>query len=65
MRRIAVVCLSLSSPLTGCRRPQVPPVPTETPAQEADRVLAIAQDLEKQGETRRAFAAYPDHPQLP
>jgi TolA-binding protein len=28
------------------------------PEEEADRVLAIAADLEKQGKTRQAFAAY-------
>jgi hypothetical protein len=60
MRSIAILCLFLSSFMTGCAGPDSPSVPVSaaTPEQEAHRVLAIAQDLEKQGETKKAFAAY-------
>jgi hypothetical protein len=62
MRPIAIACLFLSSLVTSCAGSnagsQAPPVSAVTPGQEADRVLAIAQDLEKQGDTKKAFAAY-------
>ncbi len=60
MRAIAIVGLFLFSVMTGCAGSgsQAPPVSAATPEQEADRILAIAQDLEKQGNTKKAFAAY-------
>ncbi len=58
MRPIAIVCLVLPLLITGCTGSQAPPVSAATSEQDADRVLAIAQDLEKQGDTKRAFAAY-------
>ncbi len=62
MRPIAMGCLFLSSVMTGCAGSnagsQPPTASAVTPEQEADHVLAIAQDLEQQGDTRKAFAAY-------
>ena len=42
----------------GCGPSQTRSVAMVNPEQEADRVLAIAADLEKQGKTKQAFAAY-------
>ncbi len=61
MRSIALVSIFLASFIIGCGgsgsgTPLA--VSAATPEQEADRVLAIAQDLEKQGEHKKAFAAY-------
>jgi hypothetical protein len=42
----------------GCGSSQSPPVSAAASEQEADRVLAIAQTLERQGDTKEAFAAY-------
>ena len=62
MRPIAIVCFFLSSLMTGCQESnsgsQASPSSAATPEQEADRVLAIAQDLETHGDTKEAFAAY-------
>jgi outer membrane protein assembly factor BamD (BamD/ComL family) len=42
----------------GCGPSRAPAAAIVNPEEEADRVLAIAADLEKQGKTRQAFAAY-------
>jgi hypothetical protein len=60
MRAIAAVCIVLSALVAGCggASSPAPTASAATPEQDADRVLAIAQDLEKQGDTKKAFAAY-------
>ena len=60
MRPTAILCFFLSSLIAGCEGSgtQSPPVSAARPEQEADRVLAIAQNLETQGDTKKAFAAY-------
>ena len=60
MRIIAVFCLCVCSFVIGCARSdsEMAAVASATPEQEAERILAIAQDLEKEGKTQRAFAAY-------
>ncbi len=42
----------------GCGTSRTPSVAVVNPEHEADRVIAIAADLEKQGKTKQAFAAY-------
>ena len=57
--RYATLCLSTMLLLAyGCGPSQTPSIAMVNPEQEADRVLAIAADLEKQGKTKQAFAAY-------
>jgi hypothetical protein len=57
--RYTALCLSTMLLLAyGCGPSHTPSVAMVNPAQEADRVLAIAADLEKQGKTKQAFAAY-------
>jgi TolA-binding protein len=60
MRLIAILCLFLVSLMTGCEGAgsQAPPVSAAKSKLEADRVLAIAHELEEKGETKKAFAAY-------
>jgi hypothetical protein len=61
MRPVPIAWFFLSLVLTGsegCGSSHAPPVSAATPEVEADRVLAIAQDMERQGNTKQAFAAY-------
>ena len=61
MRPISSAWFVLSLLLTGsegCGSSQAPPFSAVNPEEEADRVLAIAQDMERQGNTKQAFAAY-------
>jgi hypothetical protein len=61
MRLLACVSMLLASLMIGCGGSDSGTplaVSGATPEQEADRVLAIARDMEKQGENKKAFAAY-------
>jgi hypothetical protein len=61
VRPVTIAWFFLSLLLTGsagCGSSHAPPVPATTPEQEADRILAIAQDMERRGDTKQAFAAY-------
>jgi TolA-binding protein len=62
MRQIAVVALTISWLSAGCggwgSGSQAPAVVVGSPEQDAARVFALALSLEKEGETKKAFAAY-------
>lgn len=59
MRIPAILALSVSMSLTACGRSgTATPREPGPPEQEASRILGLARDLEKGGETKKAFAAY-------
>ncbi|MGP0064463.1 MAG: hypothetical protein ACLQGP_12810 [Isosphaeraceae bacterium] len=61
MRLAAIICLLLASLMVGCAGSDAGSqavASSSTPEQDAERVLAIAEDLEKQGDHKKAFAAY-------
>jgi outer membrane protein assembly factor BamD (BamD/ComL family) len=60
MRRIIFLSISGCLFLIGCARSDIdaPAIAGATPEQEAERIFAIAQDMENEGKTQRAFAAY-------
>ena len=61
MRQVALAGLLILLTIDGCGWSDSGPLPATsgaTPEEEAARVFAIAQDLEDQGEHKKAFAAY-------
>jgi hypothetical protein len=55
---IIFISIALSALVHGCARSSSAPMPFESPEQRAARVFALAQELEADGQTRKAYAAY-------
>jgi Flp pilus assembly protein TadD len=55
---LGLIAVNVAAVAVGCSGPAETSTRSETPEQQAARVFALAEELESQGQTKKAYAAY-------